>query len=119
MGVLPALFAFTPIPGTALEKNSAPKVKAYRRLQLARYMIVSGKIRFGDMSFDVEGKIVGYGLTNELLNKEIEGGLPFQTSGCPDCNRPFYNEKPSGPIYNYPVKLSQKEVERVKKQLFS
>jgi biotin synthase-related radical SAM superfamily protein len=119
MGVLPALFAFTPVPGTALEKNSAPKVKAYRRLQLARYMIVNGKTRFGDMSFDVEDKIMGYGITNEVLDKEIEGGLPFQTSGCPDCNRPFYNEKPSGPIYNYPAKLSEKEVERVKKQLFS
>ena len=119
MGVLPALFAFTPVPGTALEKNSAPKVKAYRRLQLARYMIVNRKTRFGDMTFDVEGKIMGYGLTNEVLNKEIESGLPFQTSGCPDCNRPFYNEKPSGPIYNYPAKLSEKEVEKVKKQLFS
>ena len=53
------------------------------------------------------------------LNGEIDGGLPFQTSGCPDCNRPFYNEKPSGPIYNYPKKLSQEEIEKIKKQLFS
>jgi biotin synthase len=102
-----------------LEKNSPPKVKTYRRLQLARYLIVKGKTRAGDMQFDADDKITGYGLTNEALNWEIEGGLPFQTSGCPDCNRPFYNEKPSGPIYNYPTKLSKKEVETVKKQLFS
>ena len=119
MGVLPALFAFTPVRGTALEKNSQPKVESYRRLQLARYLIVNGKTRIADMHFDVEGKITGYGLTNESLNGEIDGGLPFQTSGCPDCNRPFYNEKPSGPIYNYPRRLSKKEVETVKKQLFS
>jgi biotin synthase-related radical SAM superfamily protein len=119
MGVLPALFAFTPVRGTALEKNPPPKVKTYRRLQLARYLIVTGKTRAGDMQFDADDKITGYGLTNEALNWEIEGGLPFQTSGCPDCNRPFYNEKPSGPIYNYPTKLSKKEVETVKKQLFS
>lgn len=119
MGVLPALFAFTPVRGTALEKNSPPKVKNYRRLQLARHLIVTGKTRAGDMQFDADHKISGYGLNNEALNWEIEGGLPFQTSGCPDCNRPFYNEKPSGPIYNYPAKLSEKEVERVKKQLFS
>ena len=119
MGVLPALFAFTPVRGTALEKNSQPKVESYRRLQLARYLIVNGKTRVADMQFDVEGKITGYGLTNESLNGEIDGGLPFQTSGCPDCNRPFYNEKPSGPIYNYPTRLSKKEVETVKKQLFS
>jgi biotin synthase len=24
------------------------------------------------------------------------------TSGCPNCNRPYYNETPSGPILNYP-----------------
>jgi lipoyl synthase len=119
MGILPALFAFTPIRGTALEKNSQPKVESYRRLQLARYLIVNGKTRVADMQFDVEGKITGYGLTNESLEGEIECGLPFQTSGCPDCNRPFYNEKPSGPIYNYPRRLSKKEVEMVKKQLFS
>ncbi len=118
MGVLPALFAFTPIRGTTLENNSPPKIEAYRRLQLARYLIVNGKTRVADMQFDKEGKITRYGLTNEALNVEIEGGLPFQTSGCPDCNRPFYNEKPSGPIYNYPIKLSKKEVETVKKQLF-
>ena len=118
MGVLPALFAFTPVRGTVLEKNSPPKVDAYRRLQLARYLIVNGKTRVADMHFDVKNKITGYGLTNEELNGAIECGLPFQTSGCPDCNRPFYNERPSGPIYNYPIKLSKKEVETVKKQLF-
>ena len=118
MGVLPALFAFTPIRGTTLENNSPPKIEAYSRLQLARYLIVNGKTRVADMQFDINGKITRYGLTNEALNVEIEGGLPFQTSGCPDCNRPFYNEKPSGPIYNYPIKLSKKEVETVKKQLF-
>ncbi len=119
MGVLPALFAFTPVRGTTLEKNSQPKVESYRRLQFARYLIVNGKTRVADMQFDVEGKVTGYGLTNESLDGEIDGGLPFQTSGCPDCNRPFYNEKPSGPIYNYPTRLSKKEVETVKKQLFS
>ena len=119
MGVLPALFAFTPVCGTALEKRSPPKVEAYRRIQLARYLIINRKTRAADMQFNVKDKITGYGLTNEELNLEIEGGLPFQTSGCPDCNRPFYNEKPSGPIYNYPTKLSKKEVETAKKQLFS
>jgi biotin synthase-related radical SAM superfamily protein len=43
--------------------------------------------------------------------------LPFQTSGCPDCNRPFYNEKPSGPFYNYPRKLEIKEIEKISKEL--
>ena len=117
MGVLTALFAFTPVHGTALEDKAPPKLDAYRRVQLARYLIVNGKTKLADMGFDVEGKITGYGLTNEILNAEVECGLPFQTSGCPDCNRPFYNEKPSGPLYNYPKKPNKEEIREIKKQL--
>ena len=117
LGVLPALFAFTPVRGTVLENDLPPKLEVYRRVQLARYLIVNGKTRFADMRFDRAGHIKGYGLTNEALNAEVESGLPFRTSGCPDCNRPYYNEKPSGPLYNYPNQPNQKEIEKIKKQL--
>jgi lipoyl synthase len=117
LGILPALFAFTPVHGTALENESPPKLESYRRVQLARYLIVGGKTKLTEMHFNLEGKITGYGLTNEALNAEVESGFPFQTSGCQDCNRPFYNEKPSGPLYNFPAKPNEKEIERIKKQL--
>ena len=117
LSVLPALFAFTPVRGTALEAKSPPKVEAYRRVQLARYLIVHAKTRVENMQFDSEGKITGFGLADEALDSVIDGGLPFRTSGCPDCNRPFYNEKPSGPFYNYPQKPSREEIEKIKKQL--
>jgi biotin synthase len=117
MSVLPALFAFTPVRGTALETNPPPMFESYRRVQLARHLIVKGAARYEDMQFDYEGKIICFGLANEALNPIIEGGAPFLTSGCPDCNRPFYNEKPSGPIYNYPRKLSREELEKIKQQL--
>lgn len=117
MSVLPALFAFTPVRGTALEDNLPPKLESYRRLQLARYLISHAKSRVEVMQFDVEGKIIEYGLSNEILDRIIESGLPFQTSGCPNCNRPYYNEKPSGPIYNYPKKLQKEEIGKIKKLL--
>ena len=117
MSVLPALFAFTPVRGTALEAKSPPKVEAYRRVQLARYLIVNGKARFENIAFGDEGKIAGFGLASEKLEHIIASGLPFHTSGCPDCNRPFYNEKPSGPLYNYPENPSREEIEKIKKQL--
>jgi biotin synthase-related radical SAM superfamily protein len=117
MDVLPALFAFTPVRGTALEENLPPQVESYRRVQLTRYLIVNGQAKFEEMVFDDEGKIVGFGLTGETLTLIIESGLPFRTSGCPDCNRPFYNEKASGPIYNYPKNLSQEEIQKIKRQL--
>jgi len=117
MTVLPGLFAFTPIRGTALEAKSPPNLEAYRRVQLARYLIVTSKTRTYDMKFDYEGKIISFGVSNEVLEKIVDSGLPFLTSGCPDCNRPFYNEKPSGPIYNYSKHPSEEEIEKIKKQL--
>lgn len=117
MSVLPALFAFTPIQGTALEGCSPPPIESYRRVQLARYLIVKGLARFDSMKFDENGKIEVFGLTMQELKPIIELGEPFLTSGCKDCNRPYYNEKPSGPIYNYPKKPSQEGLEKIKQQL--
>ncbi len=116
LGVLPALFAFTPVRGTALETLTPPKLESYRRLQIARYLIASGKSRVEGFHFE-DSIIADYGLPKDQLDAIVESGLPFQTSGCPDCNRPYYNEKPSGPIYNYPYKPDKKEIAAIKREL--
>jgi biotin synthase len=116
MSVVPALFAFTPIRGTVMEKSSQPPLESYRRVQLVRYLIVNGLVRFEVLKFNDEGKIVSFSLTSQALRSIVESAEPFLTSGCRDCNRPFYNEKASGPIYNYPKKPSQKELEKIKQQ---
>jgi lipoyl synthase len=117
LGVLPALFAFTPVDGTMLSLNVQPKVDVYRRIQLARYLIVNGLARIEDMGFNVDGRIVDFGLSKPKLVGVIDTGKPFLTSGCSDCNRPFYNEKPSGPIYNYSRSLRPKEIREIKHAL--
>ena len=117
MGVLPALFAFTPIRGTALENKPQPLLASYRRIQLARYLITNGNASQSDMRFDANGKITSFGMKKQKLTRIAETGKPFLTSGCPDCNRPFYNEKPSGPIYNYPRNIHQEEISGIKRQL--
>lgn len=117
MSVLPALFAFTPVRGTMLEKKPQPLIEVYRRVQLARYLIVHGRARSEDMHFDGGGCLTDYGVEKETLTWIVETGKPFLTSGCPDCNRPFYNEKPSGPIYNYPRNIRLEEIEAIKRQL--
>ncbi|MCW4010655.1 MAG: radical SAM protein [Candidatus Bathyarchaeota archaeon] len=117
MGVLPALFAFTPVKGTALAAKSKPKLEAYRRVQLARYLIVNALSRFEDMAFNKAGQTTDFGVGKDLLVNAAESGKPFQTSGCPDCNRPFYNEKPGGPLYNYPRNLNPQETAEIKQQL--
>lgn len=117
LGVLPALFAFTPVRGTALEGYLAPDLGVYRRVQFARYLIVSKKVTSADIGFDDNGKITAFKVPKNVLQEAIESGLPFQTTGCPDCNRPYYNEKPSGPLYNYPKMPNPKEIEQIKKEL--
>lgn len=117
MGVLPALFAFTPIKGTVLQDVAPPSITTYRRVQLARYMIVHGKARFENMRFNAKGCLAYLGVSENTVESVIQTGEPFLTSGCPDCNRPYYNEKPSGPIYNYPSALTTDELSDVEKEL--
>lgn len=115
-GVTVALFAFTPIAGTPLENRPRPNLASYRKIQLARYLIANDMSRADQMSFE-NGCVVDFGVHRDLLLEAIESGEPFLTSGCPGCNRPFYNESPRGPIYNYPRKLTPREKEEIKEQL--
>jgi len=115
MGVYPGLFAFTPISGTVLESSAPPVLDHYRRIQLARYLIVQEKTRYNNMHFDSNGRIVDFGVSNDELHQAIMIGIPFVTSGCPDCNRPYYNEKPGGPLYNYPFMPTEAELEEIEK----
>jgi biotin synthase len=117
MGVLPALFAFTPISGTALERMPQPSIQKYRRIQIARHLIVHEMARFESMRFDREGCLSDFGVDKRVLLKIIRTGEPFLTSGCPNCNRPYYNEKPSGPMYNYPRVLAEEEFSLVLHEL--
>lgn len=117
ISVLPGLFAFTPIPGTRLASKPQPQIERYRRIQLARHLIFSGITRYEKMEFDREESLLSYGIDDQTLLKTVENGQPFITSGCPHCNRPYYNEKPSGPVFNYPKKLSKNENLEIVKQL--
>jgi biotin synthase len=116
-GIKPGLFAFTPIKGTLLENNPPPQLSHYRRVQVAHYLLTKKITVIDKIDFDKMEKITGFGVSKQNLIKIIKTGEPFCTSGCPDCNRPYYNEKPRGPFYNYPRPLLPKEVEKEKKVL--
>ena len=106
------LFAFTPIAGTPLSKQPRPDVTSYRRIQLARFLIVKNLSSADRMNFE-GGRIASFGVDQDVLSKAVESGEPFSTSGCPGCNRPFYNESPRGPIYNYPRKPKRNDVDEI------
>ena len=115
LGVITALFAFTPIRGTKLELQNQPSIESYRRIQLAKYLIEKGTIDFNVIIFNIDGEILDFGIKKSELIQIIKSGIPFLTSGCLHCNRPFYNEKPSGPLYNFPRSLDQSEISEILK----
>ncbi len=116
-GIYPGLFAFTPISGTALENNPQPTLNHYRRIQVAHYLLTSRKTCLENMQFDKDGRLTNFGISKKRLLEVIDTGEPFLTSGCSGCNRPYYNERPGGPLYNYPRQLRSEEIKKEKKVL--
>jgi len=104
--VFVSLFAFTPVG----EKNAGrqpPDPIRYHTLQLFTRLLYCGLVYFEELEFDeggtlTQGKIGFEELCGMLASPESWLRGVFDTYGCPGCNRPFYNERPSGPIYNYP-----------------
>jgi biotin synthase len=117
MGVQTGLFAFTPIMGTSLQGHPQPPLDSYRRVQVARYLITFRHVRSEDMEFNDGGAIISFGADPSVFAGVLEKGDAFCTSGCPGCNRPFYNERPSGPLFNYPRSLTSKEASREAERL--
>jgi biotin synthase-related radical SAM superfamily protein len=117
IGVYPSLFAFTPMPGTALEKHLQPPISYYRKLQVAHFLITRGKTRYENMRFREDGHLIDFGVPKKIVRRVIRTGHPFLTSGCPDCNRPYYNERPGGPIYNYPRQPMREDIIEIQREI--
>ncbi len=110
------LFAFTPLPGTPLAFQPPPNEIQYRRIQAGLHLLRREPALFSRFRF-LEGRLTSCGLTSAQLKKRLSTGRAFQTSGCPGCNRPYYNERPGKTMYNYPRALAAGELARVLKIL--
>ena len=116
-GCTVALFAFTPVRGARLHLP-APCAGRYRALQLARYLIISNRARIEDMAF-ADGQLTRINVAANVIERALDIGTPFRTSGCPDCNRPLYNERPGGTMYNYATPLEEDEKALAREELAS
>ncbi|NLG52017.1 MAG: radical SAM protein [Chloroflexi bacterium] len=112
LGVTIGLFSFTPVAGTALADCSSPDLLHYRRMQAAHWLITGDLARAEAFGYNSQGQLVNYGMSPDRLRELLAEGTAFRTSGCPDCNRPYYNEHPGGPLYNYPRPLTRQETDR-------
>ncbi len=113
LGIIVSLFAFTPIKGTRFENMQQPDIISYRKLQLGRFLIYNKEKRLKDFTFNTRGEIININISKKELKILVNETDCFLTSGCPGCNRPFYTSKPSGPIYNFPRSLTDKEKKEI------
>ena len=111
IGVSVGLFAFTNIKGTYLEDRSPPDLSSYRRIQVVRELVSKGHLHPEQLRYDEEGRIK-LDLDTTTIQEALSSGSAFQVTGCKGCNRPYYTEKPRGPMYNYPRPLTEEEIER-------
>ena len=110
-GVAVELFAFTPIPGTRLAGRPPPDLDSYRRVQTGFFLLRTGRVAGKDLRFHF-GRLIDPGVDEAELRAILADGEAFRTSGCPDCNRPYYNERPGRELYNYPRPLTPDEARR-------
>jgi len=111
LGADVSLFAFTPLRGTRLENLKPPGLERYRKVQLARWLVENG---LGDRIIMEGDSIAGFDLEGIDVPPSV-----FSTHGCPACNRPYYNERPTKEPYNFPFPPKKEYVKEVFTRLSS
>ena len=118
------LFCFFPEKGSLMDHLPATPRDQWRRVQLARYLIDYASVRVEQMRFDVRGRVVDFGLPRAELDRIIDEGVAFRTSGCPGkfrddvsaCDRPYGDSPPSN-IASYPFAPDRADLRRIRRQL--
>src|SRR5450756_2598602 len=62
LGIGVGLIAFTPLIGTLMAGQPPPDLAAYRRMQVARWLVIGRHMNSSQFSYDVAGQLVGYGI---------------------------------------------------------
>lgn len=117
LGALPHLFSFFPETNSLLADLHQPSPSPFRRIQLARHLIVHNLSQFEKMTFNQQEMIVSFGIAENLKDDVIAAGLPFLTSGCPHCTRPYGDCMPGEDIRSFPFLPESEDIALIKTQL--
>ena len=118
------LFCFFPEQGSLMDHLPATPRDQWRRVQLARYLIDYASVRLERMGFDALGRVADFGVPREELERIIDAGVAFRTSGCPGkfrddisaCDRP-YGDSPPHDIASFPFAPNRADLRRIRRQL--
>jgi biotin synthase len=126
LGGVTHLFSFYPEAGSAMEHELPPPMGNYRRIQVFRYLRDHDLCSVENLAFDNEDRVRSFGINDKDLEKIINSGEPFKTSGCPDnatgkvaCTRPFGNSPPGDEVRNLPYEANKDDIARIKQDLLS
>ena len=113
--ILPGIFMFTPVRGTLMENRKRPPIEIFRHIQITRYLLLKDTENFNRFVFseDTHKLIRIQDLDEQELQNIISKHIAFKTAGCPDCNRPYYNTRPSEEQDGYPRALTKSEEELI------
>jgi lipoyl synthase len=123
MGGRTHLFSFFPEKGSRLSEHPRPSMVHYRHVQFARYLIDRCITRADRFAFDLQGRIMDFGLPAADMERIVASGEPFRTSGCAGydgdvaCNRPFGDSRPGPHLRNYPFPPAAEDIERIRLQM--
>ena len=118
------LFCFFAEQGSLMDHLPATPRDQWRRVQLARYLIDYASVRLERMGFDALGRVADFGVPREELERIIDAGVAFRTSGCPGkfrddisaCDRP-YGDSPPHDIASFPFAPNRADLRRIRRQL--
>ena len=118
------MFCFFPEKGSLMDHLPATPRDQWRRVQLARYLIDYAGVRVEQMRFDERGRVVEFGPPQVELDRIIQEGIAFRTSGCPGkfrddvsaCDRP-YGDSPPSDIASFPFQPNGHDLRKIRKQL--
>ena len=117
------LFSYFPEEGAAMDGCHPPSMDQYRRVQLAQYLIDYDISRADRFDYGPDGRVTGFGISQDRLGAVIDTGEPFRTTGCTGyddkvaCNRPYGNSRPGPNIRNYPFAPDAEDILRIRRQL--
>jgi lipoyl synthase len=118
------MFCFFPEQGSLMDHLPATPRDQWRRVQLARYLIDYRDVQVEHMTFDATGQVVDFGIPATELDRVIDAGTAFRTSGCPGkfaddisaCDRPYGDSPPSN-IASYPFAPTSVDLKKIRHQL--